>query len=102
MPVVRPGRTRSRESEKLKNYAFPEQKAQDFMVPEVPQLVPGSPPTVLPERLRVHLKHFGTFVRYPNLVLDALVGSADHSGGQIWSQKWIFLVPASELSREKT
>ncbi len=71
------------------------------MVPEVPKLVPGSPPTVLPERLRVHLKHFGTLVRYPNLVLDALVGSADHSGGQIWSQKWIFLVPASELSREK-
>ena len=72
------------------------------MVPEVPQLVPGSPPTVFPERPRVHLKHFGTLVRYPNLVLDALVGSADHSGGQIWCRKLILLVPASELSKEKS
>ena len=71
------------------------------MVPEVPQLVPGSPPMVFPERLRVHLKHFGTFVRYPNLEMDALVGSADHSAGQIWSQKLIFLVSANEFSRQK-
>ena len=97
MPVVRPGRTRRRESEKLKT----DLKTQDVMAPEVPQLVPGPPPTVLPERLRVHLKHFGTNVRYPNLVLDALVGSADHSGGQIWCRTLIFLVPVSELSREK-
>ena len=71
------------------------------MVLEVPQLVPGSPPTVFPERLRVQLKHFGTLVRYPNLVLDALVGSTDHCGGQIWSQKLIFLVSVRELPKEK-
>ena len=50
------------------------------MVPEVPQVGPGSAPTVLPELLRMHLEHPGTLVRLPNLFFGALMGSADHSG----------------------
>ena len=62
-------------------------------------MVPGSPPTAPPERLRVQLKHFGTFVRYLNVVQGALVGSVDHSRGQIWRRKMVSLVPGNELSK---
>ena len=40
----------------------------DFRVSEVPELVPGSAPTVLPELLRVRFGHPGTLVPFPNLV----------------------------------
>ena len=78
-----------------------EQK-MNFRVSKVPQLVPGSAPTVLPELLRVRFGHPGTLVPFPNLVLGALMGSWDHSGRQIWCRKLLLSVPANELSKKKS
>ena len=102
----RPGRPtktiQKRETANIGNLPFPlsEQK-MNFRVSEVPKLVPGSAPTVLPELLRVRFGHPGTLVRFLNLVLGALMGSADHSGRQIRVRKIVFSVSITDFSMKK-
>ena len=97
MPVVRPESIQNHIVAKMENLSLPEQETQDSMVLEVPQVGPGSAPTVFRALLRAHLARPDTLVRLRRLILEALVGPKAHFWNQIRSRSLIFFASESDI-----